>query len=469
MASPAQTSPHDSLTATSGGAASIFKKAWSRSYVWVILIATVAGAVWAEKITSVPDYGNITHVVYWEKWQDFERDAMKKVVDLYNSTEGAKKHIFVDFMPIAGIEDKTIVAASGGTPPDIAGLEAADVAAFSDNGAIVKLDDFCKKYGIKGSDYLPVYWNMSVYKGHIFALPTTPVTTALHYNRAEFKAAGFDPDKPPQTFEEMDAMADKMTIKDDRGVYTQFGFIPSDPGWWNWAWGYFFGGKLWNGKDKITCNSPANIRAFEWLATFSKKYGPTQMNSFKGSFNFSSAQNPFIDGREAMQLQGVWMYNFITKYNPKLDWGAAVFPHPADRPDLANMTIADSDNLVIPVGAKHPKEAFDFMAFVQRQPNMEMLCLGQRKFSPLAKVSEGFIKNHPNPFIRFFIQEAHSKTAFSAPQMAIWNEFNKDMGTAFDEVTHLQKSPKEALEDVQERTQGELDHYLQVNKARGGE
>ncbi len=72
-------------------------------------------------------------------------------------------------MPTADIQDKTIVATSGGTPPDIAGLEAVDVAAFADNGAIVKLDDYCKKYGIKGEDYIPVYWNMSVYKDHIYS------------------------------------------------------------------------------------------------------------------------------------------------------------------------------------------------------------------------------------------------------------------------------------------------------------
>ena len=27
-----------------------------------------------------------------------------------------------------------------------------------------------------------------------------------------------------------------------------------------------------------------------------------------------------------MELQGVWMYNFINKYNPQLEWGAAPFP-----------------------------------------------------------------------------------------------------------------------------------------------
>lgn len=431
-----------------------------------IFAGTLAAAVYSEIVTRPAEYGNVVHVTYWEKWTEFERDAMKAVVDKYNRTEGARKHIFVDFMPVSGIEDKTIVATSGGLPPDIAGLSTISLAAFADNDAIIPLDDLCKQYGIKESDYIPIYWKQIYYNHHVYALPTTPDSNALHYNRAEFKAAGLDPNKPPQTIEELDAMAAKLTKKDASGNYTQFGFIPSDPGWWNWGWGYYFGGELWDGKDKITCNSPENVRAFTWVASYSKKYGPTRINSFKSSFVFASPTNGFISGKEAMQQQGVWMYNFITRYNPKLDWAAAPFPHPADRPDLANMTFADADNMVIPIGAKHPKEAFDFMAFVQRQENMELLCMGQRKASPLVKVSKAFLDSHPNPYIRLFSDLPKLKTVRIPLMMGITNEYNADLGEAFDEITLLRKTPQQALDDVQARIQKKFDHYQWILKMR---
>jgi len=427
---------------------------------------TVAMIVGAELITIPGDYGNVTHVTYWEKWTGFESDAMKAVVDKYNAGEGKKKHIFVEFLPVGDIEAKVLIATSGEMPPDIAGLDTLDVAAFADNNAILTLDSYCKQYGIKEDDYIPTAWKMMFYRNHVFALPTTPDSNALHYNRAEYKAAGLDPNKPPQTFDELDAISEKLTTKDAKGNYVQFGFIPSDPGWWNWGWGYFFGGTLWDGKDKITCNSPENIRAWEWVASYSKKYGATAMSSFKSGFSFGSAADGFISAKESMQLQGVWMYNFITQFNPKLDWAAAPFPHPADRPDLANMTFADSDNIVIPVGAKHPKEAFDFMAFVQRQPNMELLCMGQRKGSPLAKVSDWFWKNHPNPYIRLFSDLPKQKSARTPPMMGIFNEYNDAIGEAFDEVCLLQKTPKEALDGVHDRIQQVLDHYIRISKLR---
>lgn len=441
-----------------------------RVLIYLLLLASTAGAAaWAEKITAPAPTGDVVHVTYWEKWTEFERDAMQAVVDKYNATEGAKKHIHVDFVAVSDIETKTLIAAAGGNPPDIAGLQTIDVAPYADDQAIVSLDNLCAGYGIKESSYVPIYWKQCFYRNHVFALPSVPASIALHYNRAAFRKAGLDPNKPPKTIEEMDADAEKLTVPDGKGSYVQMGFQPSDPGWWNWGWGFFFGGKLWDGKDKITCNSPENIRAFEWVASYTKKYGPGAKSFVSGLGNFSSPQNGFISGKLEMQEQGVWMANFIHKYNPSLGWAAAPFPYPSNRPDLANTTIADLDNLVIPRGAKHPKEAFDFIAFVQRQPNMEMLCIGQRKHSPLVKVSKWFLEHHPNPYIRLFNDLPKNKNACTPPMLSIWREYDNEMEAAFDEVSLLEKTPEEALQEVHDRMQPILDDYNRTMKLREAE
>ncbi len=168
------------------------------------VLAMIGAVLYCEEITAPVDYGNVTHVVYWEKWTAFERDAMKAVVDKYNATQGKEKHIFVDFEPCSDLADKTLLATSGGIPPDIAGLSTISLAAFADNSAVMPLDDYCRKYGIKESDYVPNYWDQMYYRGHVYAMPSTPDSTALHYNRQAFREAGLDPNKPPQTIEELD-------------------------------------------------------------------------------------------------------------------------------------------------------------------------------------------------------------------------------------------------------------------------
>ncbi|HZP82405.1 MAG TPA: ABC transporter substrate-binding protein [Chthonomonadaceae bacterium] len=430
----------------------------------LFILGTLALIWYSEAITAPHREPGPVHITYWEKWTGFEGDAMQAVVDAFNRSQN---RVHVDLLTISGIENKTLLAVAGGNPPDVAGLYGPNVAQYADDNAVLPLDDYCQRFGITAEQYIPAYWKIGFYRGHVYALPTTPASTALHYNKQMFQEAGLDPNRPPKTIEEMDADAEKITTRRN-GRIDKAGFMPAEPGWWNYGWGYIFGGRLWDGKANITANSPENVRAFAWIASYSKKYGATELQTFRSGFgNFSSPQNAFLASKVAMELQGVWMYNFIDKYAPKLQWGAVAFPYPADRPDLANSTFVDEDILVIPRGAKHPDEAFEFIRYVQSQEGMELLCMGQRKHTPLVKVSEAFWKQHPNPFIRLFAELPRGKNTYSPPQIGLWPEYHAELNNAFDEVALLQKTPQEALDAVQARMQPKLKEYLHRLQLRG--
>ncbi|AIE84085.1 ABC transporter substrate-binding protein [Fimbriimonas ginsengisoli] len=421
----------------------------------------------SEALTKKPDLPGKVHVAYWEKWTDFEFQAMKDVVDDFNRSQDK---IQVDILSVSSIQDKTLMAISGNVPPDLAGLYGPNVTQYADDHAVLPLDDMCREAGIKAEQYIPVFWDIGVARGHIYGLPATPGSIALHYNTKMFKEAGLDPDKPPQTFDELFAVSEKLTKVDPSGKVTLAGFLPAEPGWWNWMWGPFFGGRWWDGGTKITANCPENVRAYEWVQQFAKKYGPGQLQSFRSGFgNFSSPQNGFLAEHLAMVPQGVWMYNFIKKFSPNLQWKASPMPHPSDRPDLANGTLVDLDVLCIPRGAKHPKEAFEFIKYVQSQKGMEKLCLGQKKATPLRAVSPGFFEKHPNPFIQLFATLPYSKTLAVAPKLGIWPEYQSEIDSAFDSIMLMQKTPKQALDDIQARMQPKLDQYLTRLKVRGEE
>ena len=432
------------------------------------LLGIVATIIYSERVIEAPAKDNRVHITYWEKWTSFEGDAIKDTVDEFNRSQN---RIYVDLLTISSIEKKTLLAVAGGDPPDVAGLYGANVAQYADDNAVQPLDDLCRRSGISRDDYIPIFWDMNVYHGHLYALPSVPASTALHYNKAMFKVAGLDGEKAPQTIEELDAASDKITTMKN-GKIDKSGFLPAEPGWWPWCWGYLFGGKLWDGKAKITANSPENVRAFEWIQSYSARFGGTSLQSFQsGLGNFSSPQNGFLDGKVAMEMQGVWMYNFISKYSPKMElperqWAAVPFPHPANRPDLANMTIGDEDIFVLPRGCRHPDEAWEFIKFMQSQRGMEMLCLKQRKFSPLRKVSPQFYAQHPNPFIKLFADLTNSPNVATTPKIGIWPEYLDTIKNAFDEISLQKKTAKQALDDVQARMQPKLDEYLEQLRKR---
>jgi multiple sugar transport system substrate-binding protein len=395
------------------------------------------------------------HIRYWEKWTGFEADAMHAVVDDFNRSQD---HVFVDMLTISAVDEKLLLATAGGVPPDVAGLWSANLASFADRQVLLPLDDCLRRDHITRADYIPAYWDLCEYRGHMYALPTTPGSLALHWNKKLFREAGLDPERPPRTIEELDAYAARLTKRDANGRVVQMGFMPNEPGWWNYAWGYYFGGKLWDGRSRITTDDPGNTRGYEWARSYSKKYGVGSLSLFRSGFgNFSSPQNAFLSDRVAMELQGVWMGNFIQKYAPKMEWGAAPFPYPGDRPDLAQVAYVECDTLSIPVGAKHPKEAFEFIRFVNSQRGMELLCLGQRKHTPLARVSKAFLEKHPNPYIEVFIDVAKRPRPFSAPKTPIGTEYMNEMDATFDEIWLGTHSAKDSLGRVRVRMQAKLD------------
>jgi ABC-type glycerol-3-phosphate transport system substrate-binding protein len=456
-------------------------------FILVLLLFSFLAGCSSEKEDS-----NIVKVIYWEKWTGFEGEAMQAVVDLFNSKEFKNKDgktIVVEKVTVSQIDRRLLTATAGGNPPDVAGVWTWMLTIYADKGALTDLDDYLVEVNLTKDHYLPVFWDICQYKGKMWGLVSTPASIALHWNRRLFREAGLDPDKPPATIKELDIMAEKLTKiqlpdgeiisyynlkqKEDyenllkKGKIIQLGFLHTEPNWYPWYWGYFFGGKLWNGKDTITADESINILAYDWVRSYSQKYGVDNIKKFSSSFGvFSSPQNAFLSSKVAMVADGVWLNNFIEKYAAGMDWAAAPFPSYEGK--LKDVAYVEADVLVIPKGARHPDEAFKFMSFVNSQEGMELLCKLQRKFSPLKEVSPDFYKGHKNPYIKMFRRLAASPNAFIKPKIVIWQEYEREMSFASELIRDLKEEVEEALEDVTKAMQRRLDRELEMSKRLEG-
>ncbi len=453
-------------------------KSWSYRAVAVgllaggVLLAATGGCRRSDERTAD---GRII-VTYWEKWTGFERDAMQAVVDDFNRSQ---TRLEVRMLTVSTVEQKFMMATAGGNPPDVVGLWSPSVNVYSEKGALTPLDKLAAEAGLAREQYIPVYWDLCRHRDFLWALPSTPATVALHWNKRLFREAGLDPERPPRTLAELATMNERLTIVEiqrngklervrfpdltaaERASHqfeiAQLGFTPAEPGWWNPMWVYWFGGDLWNGRDRVTPATPENLAMMNWYRGYADTYGLENLRRFGSSFgNFSSPQNPFLAEKIAMVLQGVWMYNFIDKYAPTIEWGAAAMPAAGDGTG-APVTIAETDVLAIPRGARHPREGFAFIRYVNTQPVLEKLNLAQRKFSPLAVQADAFRKAHPNPTIDVFRNLAFSPAVRIAPRLVIWNEYAIEMNVAMDRVFSGLAEPGAELQAVQERVQWKLD------------
>jgi len=415
-------------------------------------------------------------VTYWEKWTGFELAAMQGVVDDYNKSQNKTE---VRLLAVSQIDVKLLLAVSGGNPPDLAGLWNYSIPDYSEKGALLPLDGLLAKRGVTEEHFSPNFIEMCKFHGFWWGLPISPMSVALHYNRALFRQAGLDPNKPPRTLEELEKMSEQLTIveimrngKLARLPYSklrpkernpqnfrivQAGHLPQQPGMWLPMWGVWFGGRLADTNGNLTITDPGNIAAFRWMYDCTQKYGVNNLADFSASFGgMASAQDPFLSGKVAMILQGVWMNNFIAKYAPGLDWDVAPFPAIASL-GKQNVTIVETDVLVIPAGARHPQQAADFMAYLARQDVAEKLAIGLRKFTALKEVSADFYRLHPNPHIDEFVRLSRSPNAVSNPRLTIWREMEAELRVAGGCMFDLSATPENALAEAQRRCQWRLD------------
>lgn len=410
------------------------------------------------KRETLPPSGPVT-VEYWAGWTDFEGEAIKTLVHEFNRSQSA---VVVRLLVVSQIEEKLLIATAGGNPPDLASLYSRQIPQYGHAGALRPLDGLAGRDGLDLSLYNPSFLDLGRLGGTTLALPMTGITLALHWNKDMFRHAGLDPDRPPRSIEELDAYAEKLTRRDPGGRILQAGFMPTEPGWWMEAWPFFFGGRLWDGKARLTLDEPAAARAYAWAQGYARRYDAMRLNNFRSGFgNFSSPQNAFLSGKVAMVLQGVWMANFIQNYAPSLSWGAG--PFPVEEPSLGTRSKVESDMLVIPTGAAHPEEAWRFALYMARPEILERFNLLQKKVVPLRNIGKDFERKHPNPSIRVFMDLARGQT-FRDPPLDLWPEIQDHLNNSFERLWLLQAAAPEELARLQGLLQPKLDRELRRRK-----
>lgn len=409
---------------------------------------------------------------YWEKWTGQEADAMRTIVDRFND---AQDRIFVRYFSVSAIMEKALVAIAGGSPPDIVGLWNDKLPVFLDSGAILPLDALASEFGhdieqalarhaepveLQPDRYAPAVWAMMTYGGRIGGAVNTCSTLALYYSRKAFRDAGLDPNRPPRTIAELDDFNARLTSFDSRGVLQRAGFIHSEPGWWKWIWGSCFGGRICDAQARrAECDSPENIRAYEWAQETSQRLGPSALTQFQSGFGgYNSIEQPILAGRVAMILQGPFVANVFHAFAPDFEYGAAPFPVVEPLVDDDNpVGMIESDMLCIPRGARHPREALEFILYTQRQEVAEFLARAHAKPSPLAETSPAFAATHPNHAIAVHERLVRSSRAFTKPLTRAWPRIEGEFNAMWGPMWELQVPAAEGLRAIQVRAQAHLD------------
>ncbi len=125
---------------------------------------------------------------------------------------------------------KTLTAFKSGLSPDIAVLLTTDLFTLIDEDAIEPIDGLLKTDADKAwlNSFYPVFMENSRAAGNTWSIPFQRSTIVMFWNKDAFKAAGLAPRKAPDTWDELVADGQKLTMRDAGGNVSQWGIeIPS--------------------------------------------------------------------------------------------------------------------------------------------------------------------------------------------------------------------------------------------------
>lgn len=361
--------------------------------------------------------------------------------------------------------DELIRAIVANAAPDLAYLYGpAALGPLAANHGVVPLDSWFDRAGLRDTDFLPAAIAQGRYQGSLYALPVTRDSRAFYWNRTLFREAGLDPDRPPQTLEEAQALAVRLTRYNPDGSLFRLGMgLPEDPAI---VFGLFGGNVVDTKTGRITADTPENIAALTWLVGLADAQGGYRRIAglVSGFGNEASAQNPLTTGKLAMKIDGEWVAMHLEKFAPQTDYKITEVPHPAHHPELSNMAWEDGDILVIPAGSRHPDMAWEFMRWMQLPAQQEGYAVLMNNLPSIMalrnspRLSEGSRSLRALGYVLQHIA-SDGRNAHYFPSLPITQLYANALKDAFDRALYHDRTPEQALKEVQARIEQELLHY----------
>jgi multiple sugar transport system substrate-binding protein len=418
--------------------------------LWLTTWSTVLGLVLVLPATAWAQ----TEITFWYAWGGSEGQALQALVDEYNQGQ-ADVRVRSSFVPI-GDGERILATLAGGAPPDLITVWDWMVVPLGASGALTALDEPLAAAGVTEDDYLPGIWVYGSYQGVKYGLPTTLNVYGFMWNKDVFAEAGLDPEAPPRTIEELDAIAAQLTVTDARGNLRRLGFFPNVSS----IYFYAFGGQLYDPETlEVTIDHPGNVAAMEWLARYYETYDINKIRRFQAGWgDLASPYNPFYRGQLAMQEGGQWEVAFTRQYAPDLNWGVTTFPAPeGGRPDVAPV---QGSFWVVPAQAKNQDAALDFLTWLTAPEQSARFAAALANIPPRqAALDMPVYRETLTPELQTYIDMLLTGYVYTPPPLPVGLYLSEQLNQALAAVQDGTVSPREALETAQRNVLRELEKY----------
>ena len=344
----------------------------------VLMAVTALGFVWAGgQVEDASGDDRVTLNVLVGHWtvgsDDSPFDAAKRVI------EERYPNVTVVFDVQQGggnVKTKFLSSAAAGQTPDVAMVDSVAIGEMVEAGLLEDLTPYVSDWD-GWNDILPNFRAGGSWDGQPYGVFMNTDLRVLVWNREIFRAAGLDPDTPPQTFAELLSMAEAVNNPPEvYGMMVPGASSEHLPHRW-----YMFlrgaGGSILDENGRAAFNGPAGVQAAELYRDLIER-GVTPISVLSTSANDND--KALAAGSYAMGIVGSWFYNFAVEAGittPEAfneTFGVTSVPSvdgSLSAPSAGGWTVA------IPSGSRNKELAWEFISIAMNEEHQRTWALSR--------------------------------------------------------------------------------------------
>ncbi len=349
---------------------------------------------------------------------------------------------------------KALAALKSGKPAQLSVMFSIDIYEMIEQDAIIAFDDVVETPEEKAwlESFYPALMENGRTAGKTWGIPFQRSTIVMYYNKDAFKSAGLDPEKPPETWQQLVAIGKKLTKADG----SQWGVMIPSTGYPYWMFG-----ALTMQNDQVLMNEAGNETYFDSPAViealqFWKDLGSKHKIMPGDTIEWGTLRQNFLEQKTAIMWHSTGNLT-IVKNKAKFDFGVAMLPANKRR---GTPTGGGNFYIFKQTSAEDRKAAMQLIKFMtspERSAEWSMKT-GYMGISPATyetpKLKE-YVKDFP------YAAVARDQLKFATAELATYQtgRVRKALDDAIQAALTDSKTPEAALKEAQALSERLLKQY----------
>ncbi|MEC3979198.1 extracellular solute-binding protein [Amycolatopsis sp. H20-H5] len=362
-------------------------------------------------------------------------EAETKAVNAAAAAWGKQSGNVVTATPAKDLSQQLTQAMAGGSPPDLFYVDASKFAGLQKSGVLASYGDQIKNK----DDFYPVLRQSFSAGGKLYCAPKDFSTLGLQINTDLWTKAGLTAADVPTTWDQLEAVAKKLTSGDVTGLVFNDTLDRVD------AFMRQAGGSLQTGDGSaFTANSPENVAGLQYVQKLAKE----GVLKFPKQIGVGWGGEALGKGKAAMAIEGNWFVGGVKDDYPNLRYQVAELP----AGPKGKATLSFTNCWGIAAKSKNQTAALNFVEYLTGAEQQITFAKGFGAMPSVQSAKATFESDFPAQ--QAFVKGADYATGpISLPG---FDQVQKDFDAKLLGLSDGSTDPKAMLEDLQKNAQAAL-------------